>query len=300
MTFRRLASAFTILAGLSGLAQPAAALTFNFTTKPGDTLSTEQRAAFQAAADIWSATLSDAITVNLAIGFTSLGANVLGQTTPSVFSVPKNAVQTLLGFDATSQTDIQAVSSLYSSTQSQLVLTSAELKAIGGFSSATSDGAIEFSNSFSFSTSRNGDGSIAAGTYDLIGIAAHEIGHLLGFVSSIDGGNVQTLLDQFRYGASGVRSVVSGAAAYFSIDNGATNLAGFSDGVSDQASHWALGTNAVMMPEVGAGQVQNVTALDLLALDALGYDVVAVPEPWSIGLLTTGIVFAAGTRRRRA
>ena len=299
MTFRCLASAFTILAGLSAMAQPAAALTFNFTTKSGDTLSDDQRAAFQTAANIWSASLSDAITVNLAIGFSSLGSTVLGQTTPSAYVVPKNAVQTLLGLDATSQTDAQAVSSLSSSTQSQLVLTSAELKAIGGFSPGGSDGTIEFSNSFTFSTSRNADGSIAAGTYDLIGIAAHEIGHMLGFVSSIDGGGgVQTLLDQFRYGASGVRSVMAGAAAYFSVDSGATNLANFTNGVSNQASHWAIGTAGVMVPEAAAGQTQNVTALDLVAMDALGYDVISVPEPLSIGLLAMGVVFAAGTRRR--
>ena len=136
---------------------------------------------------------------------------------------------------------------------------------------------------------------------DLVGIAEHEIGHLLGFVSGVDDGSrYQTVLDWFRYGAAGQRSLTKGAPAYFSLDGGTTALASFSEGVNDQASHWLDGTLsdgawAVMNPEVGAGVTRDITRLDVTALDAIGWDAVsAVPLPASASLFGGALlVFAA-------
>jgi hypothetical protein len=46
------------------------------------------------------------------------------------------------------------------------------------------DGSITFSSNFSFDLDPS-DG-ISAGDYDFVGIATHELGHLLGFVSGVD------------------------------------------------------------------------------------------------------------------
>ncbi|MGI4953748.1 MAG: NF038122 family metalloprotease [Janthinobacterium lividum] len=301
MKILSLAASLTTFVSLAAFSAPSNALTFSFSQVPGDSLSVAQADAFQTAANIWSASLSDAITVNLQIGFASLPANVLGSTTPTILYSSGTDFRTTMTNDARSATDAQAVASLAGNSPSTIALASAEAKALGynlpaGFSS---DGKIEFSSSFTFSTARNPNGTIAAGTYDLVGIAEHEIGHILGFVSSVDGfGNgYQTVLDQFRYTAPQVRSATAGAAAYFSVDGGLTKLASFSTGTPNQASHWLIGTGGVMVPEVAAGTTQNLTALDLQAFDAIGYDV-RVPEPWSISLLALGSLAAIRLRRR--
>ena len=290
------------LALLLGLAaQPAAALTFSFSTIAGDTLTTSEAAAFRTAANAWSTYLVDPVTVVVRIGFRSLGSNILGQTAPTYVQASAAAAKTLLAADAKDATDRAAVASLATSTQTSLTLTTADARAIGFSTAAGTDGTIEFSTNYTFSDTRDANGGVASGSFDLIGIAEHEIGHLLGFDSSIDGGTggVQTLLDQFRFAAAGTRSVTAGAAAYFSIDNGVTDINAFSVGGSgnSQASHWLQGTGAVMDPESSAGATQNIKPLDIQALDAIGYDV-AVPEPESLALLGLGLVGVLLARRR--
>ncbi|NJR32447.1 MAG: hypothetical protein HC778_05960 [Chamaesiphon sp. CSU_1_12] len=46
------------------------------------------------------------------------------------------------------------------------------------------DGSISFNNAFNWDFNRN-DG-ISGGAFDFIGIAAHELGHSLGFISGVD------------------------------------------------------------------------------------------------------------------
>ena len=281
----------------TAVAGPADAVTFSFSTIQGDTLTQAESSAFSTAAAAWTSVLSDPFVVTLEIGFRALASNILGQTAPGLLSGSAAAVEALLALDATSAADVSAVASLPASPAGNLFVTKAQLKALGVAQSG-SDGRIEFSSAYTFSTQRSADGTIAAGTFDLVGIATHEIGHLLGFISSLDYGSVTpSLLDGFRYASSGVRSFAAGSGAYFSIDGGVTSEAGFSVGGAgqSQASHWAAGTGGIMDPTFSPGEVRNLAAVDVLALDVIGYDV-TVPEPASLALLGFAVGVAAVRR----
>jgi hypothetical protein len=157
-------------------------------------------------------------------------------------------------------------------------LSSANAKALGLLDSNDPiiDALISFSSDFKFDFDPNN--GIESGAFDFIGIAAHEIGHALGFLSGVDVldyyGDPQALdadgnplifddneftfvspLDLFRYSSesrSFGKGVIDWTAddrdKYFSLDGGDTMLGvmrpekGFSTGSffgdGYQASHW--------------------------------------------------------------
>lgn len=148
-----------------------------------------------------------------------------------------------------------------------------------------------------------GDG-IADNELDFLSVALHEVGHVLGFTSGLDDGewlNVvteardqgkelkddamkfATPLDLFRYSGNGQLNLSIGQDSYFSIDGGRTNLANFSTGEYSemggdgfQASHWQHRDEAVagiMDPVLKLGVRREVSALDTLAMDVIGWNV---------------------------
>lgn len=206
----------------------------------------------------------------------------------------------------------------------RILLNSANAKALNIYSSTDSDASITFSSGFAWDFDPS-DG-VGAGLRDFVGVAIHEIGHALGFTSGVDfieiartglegqnppfdapfdldGFEVFTTLDMFRYSAAGVLDLSVGAASYFSLDGGATNLALFSTGNSPfgdghQASHWKdlLGIGIMDPTSQPPGQVNLPTTLDEVALDVIGWDV--VPEPSSLALAALGSLLLVGRRRR--
>lgn len=235
------------------------------------------------------------------------------------------------------------------------------------------DAEITFNSDFAYDF--NPTNGISGFAFDFIGVAIHEMGHSLGFVSGVDiydlvsydngplaeavfDGSllgvrniedfaVMSTLDLFRYGAEGELNWATGAegSAYFSIDNGATQLFGNSlfstgafNGNENQASHWVDNDYAprmgapcskvltdpigIMNPTSGFCEAGSVTALDLAAFDAMGWDLnldvlgtpgydastksifaqfsAAVPEPstWAMMLFGFGAVGATVRRSR--
>ncbi|MCE4540335.1 NF038122 family metalloprotease [Pelomonas sp. P7] len=343
---------------------------------------TQAELGFKIAAKYWESVLTNNATIELKVGYGGLPTGVLGSTGSSLAQfVPISAYYDALNATKTSALDSLAVANLSplngnggvsalvpsylspatstgidvaggtrlapdNAINSTLALTTANAKALGAnFGPSFIDGTIQFSNQFAFDF--NPTDGIQAGSYDFIGVAIHEIGHALGFVSGADdfdyangyAGPVDDAwwaygLDMFRYSGAGQLNWAPNQPSYFSVDGGATSLwngyfsTGETTGDGNQASHWKEPNQAtpcddflgVMNPYICGGKMDSVTALDLAAFDAIGWNVnfdvlanpryelttaqiyeqFATPEPasWSMAAVA---LFAAGlvTRRRK-
>lgn len=350
MTLKQVLCLSTAVASLA--AGSAKAATINLIDQGGVTGS-QAELGFNVAAAYWGSMFTNDATINLGVRFAPLDPNVIGSTgSRSVdFSVQGwenriNATKSgslidqsivlpgltgggisglTVGVDASGNNDNSVTALLDGSQRASqtLYMNSALVKAIGGAlaSPGALDGAVTFSSNFGFDFDPR-DG-ITAGTFDFIGVAIHEIGHALGFVSGVDffdyygfpdgpgrgalgydlnDTSIFSALDMFRYSAPGVLDMRVGGTPYFSIDGGATALFGntFSTGSYNgdgrQASHWkdtaacAVG-NGIMDPTFCFGQQGVVTGLDLAAFDAMGWNLKV--DPLSTDYIrTSGDIFS--------
>jgi hypothetical protein len=340
---------------------------------------TQAERGFQIAAKYWESVLVGNATIELKVGYGGLPANVLGSTGSNQVVYDISSYYGALAAASNSALDAKAVATLQplnisggvtalvpayinaaaktgidvaggtrvapdGGINSAVVLNTAVAKALGEtFAAGTIDGTIQFSNQFAFDF--NPTDGISAGTSDFIGVAVHEIGHALGFVSGVDdfdyfNGYTGTVdqyawaygLDMFRYTAPGELNWAPNQDAYFSIDGGQTALwngyfsTGAYTGDQNQASHWKEPNQVtpcdnflgVMNPYICGGKEDSVTALDLAAFDAIGwnlsldvlenaryevltsdiYNQFAIPEPATLSVAFLGLL-AAGTATRR-
>jgi len=326
----------------------AQALEFKFNYDPS--MDKRALAGFEAAGKLWSSVLRDDVTVNLNIGFSALDPGVLGQTGSASYRTSYSNFRMAMQLDATTATDKAAVSGLKggsclnvlmngtavnpagwgSSTpyldnncnanNSTIDMTLANARALGLWNAADNnvDGEVSFSTLFNWDFNRT-DG-IASNAFDFIGVAAHEIGHALGFVSGVDvldyyfdgpyTDNAFSFIsptDVFRCSTlsrdmgADVDFTVDNRTKNFSLDNCKTTLTSFSTGTDhgdgQQASHWKDNRDIGIMDPTGAyGEYMDITALDFQMFDAIGWNF--VPEPGSIALLGFGAFGLAAARRR--
>jgi hypothetical protein len=331
----RLRSVGLIVAGglvaLATAASARGALTFTFTS----TGNPQADAGFAAAGQIWSNLFNDSMNVNITAGFTGLGAGILGSTSTTSANYTYSSVRAKLVSDATSTDDASAVAALQATQVNMLLnrtstnpngsgsatpyfdndgdanntslnLSNANAKALGllAGSNPATDASITFSTAFTWDFNRN-DG-ITGGTFDFVAVAAHEIGHALGFLSGVDildgnsppvngpfNDNLFTFvspLDLYRYsttsfalGSGIIDWTADTRTKYFSVNGGATSLGTFSTGINfgdgRQDSHWKdnLGLG-IMDPTLAPGELGLVTGLDVRAFDVIGYNLLT-PEP---------------------
>ncbi|MFO0810014.1 MAG: NF038122 family metalloprotease [Gemmataceae bacterium] len=357
-----------VLAGIA-VVTPAAfgQLTFNVTNQGGAT--PQMLAGVAEAGAMWSALISDPITINVRINAAALPSGQIAGTSnffdPYSYTSVRNALlaDRRSADDITSTNNLQAgaaISMLINRTannpngvvsgtpyfdtglggagqagpenNSTIRIASANAKAMGLIpgNGAGLDGTITFSTSVNFDFDRiNGINSTQV---DFVGVAAHEIGHLLGFISGVDnldrngaapGLNDNQLqfvtpLDLFRFssrsiGAGGGLGVIDwtadNTAKYFSVDGGTTAIAPFANGANfgegHEPHHWKNGLNIGLMdPTAAAGELLTFSNIDLRAFDVIGYNLVGVPEPSSFGFVAAASLLATtvirARRRRRS
>jgi hypothetical protein len=335
-------SLFTLPPGATP--SPSQLGSFSININPGSGLSGNSAAlaAFNRAAGHWMSYLSDPVSININADLTGGFSNpsIIGQASSQILQASYSIIRNAIVADAAGDSSRSINASLPTSGQfsallpsgytlsGNLQLTKANAKALGftgldGLFGAN-DATIQFNNSFSFDYD-NRDG-VTPGTVDFETVATHEIGHALGFTSTVDNIDGATApfsvtpstLDLFRF-TNGGAPASAAEFSTFSRDlrpggdvlltdtvTGFRLSTGLTQGDGRQASHWKDDQNTglyigVMDPTLPSAVIEPVTTADLRALALIGWNV-QVPEAstWSAIAAVAAIVGAQLWRRRRS
>ncbi|PZO86885.1 MAG: hypothetical protein DI623_15725, partial [Sphingomonas sanxanigenens] len=178
-------------AALLGLcsASSANALTINLINTGGVEVGTDAYFAFAVAAKYWESVITNDVTLNFRVGFTSAGfaPTTLGQTSSASGTKTQVAWRNALTADAASALDASVVANLPTMGATNVRLNNTVQKALGLYTgnASTVDATITFNSAraFDFDTRDGFDASNPAS--DFVSVAVHEMGHALGFTSAV-------------------------------------------------------------------------------------------------------------------
>ena len=234
----------------------------------------EFTAAIQAAANIFDQDFLGNYTVNITYGWGTYdgqtnselttannGISSIGGTENSTI-VSYATVRNWLSANATLSDQQAAVASLPSNTSAfpgtanSFFVSSAQEKALGVYtgSNSTIDGSIGFNDTDPANS-------------NFLGLALTEIAHALGWITEFYAG-APTIADLFRFSSQGTYQWTGGVAAYFSLNNGATDLANFAT-TFDYTLFTNLTNDALSVPITP--QTTNLTSFDIEVLNAVGF-----------------------------
>jgi hypothetical protein len=284
-------------------------------------LTAEELAAFRTAADQWEAKLLDPIEILIDIKVRSMSGALGTGSAAGTLHDWTNIRQALL-LDAFREEERQAMLSLPleaiplqyddpldgrvtdTATQVKVPIPMAKALNLGTGRDPTAgdiraDGAVTLNSDSSLFDFNPGDG-IDSDKYDVVAVIIQEIGHALGFESTVDTNDFLVGLsghitppqmldiwrfpetDSFHHVTNEPRIVTSGPAEFydgvlnnFAFSHGvrSTDVAGCpTSGASCQASHWSFGTNNAMTALIFPGVFRDLGIEDVHALDYLGYD----------------------------
>jgi hypothetical protein len=283
---------------------------------------------------IYEALFSDPITVSIDFRYaatepdgTAIPSNDVSRSNYTLYSLPYNAIISALESDAKSPDDLTAIANLpFNALATRIDVTSADGRALGLNTPGlmNSSGAVNTGGTFdgivTLNTAKDIQftraGGIASGAYDGLRFIEHEIDEVLGLgsilPSSTDftGNSAIRPEDLFRYSSQGNLSLTSSsmASSYFSIDRGATDIAGFNQISTGDYGDWlSPSCSPLPVPLVQyafscPGQTADISATspEAIALDVIGYDLSA-PEPGSLSLCGTALfalwIFRARVRK---
>ena len=298
-------------------------LTVNFIADPSviaqwgtDWQTTAFGQALNDAASVFENNISDPITIDLNVGWGEVNGQSLGATDlGSSFSFGNNFLsysqlrQALLS-DTTSPVYASAYATLpatdpISGTHAYRI-NDAEEKALGLMSGNTvtpgGDGAVGFSSTASFDYSTS-NAAVPSNQYDFVGVAEHEISEAMGRISLlghpyvINGATTDaySILDLFRYSSPGTLQEAAYQPAYFSVNNGTTNLDNFNTNTLGDPGDWAPSAgNDAFDAFANPGVTNSFSTTDMLVMDALGYDVTSESTISTSTAVSSPIVLAPG------
>jgi len=222
------------------------------------------------------------VTIKIDVGYgeidgQALGSNDLGESyAPQYLQESYSSVRAaLLAQGAPGASTLPANSPLSGS----LYMSQAEAQALG-LMSAISTSYVGFSsdsNIFSYTP----NATPASDQYYFVGVVEHEISEDMGRVSLLnDQPYNYSPIDLFRYSSPGVRDLTTGGAgstAYFSINNGTTNLGTWNNRTSNgDLADWypegpAPGGNDAFNDYSNPGVINTVSSNDITLMEALGW-----------------------------